>query len=805
MRRSIRSTAMSVQRRDHDSEGLGLPKPSGGPTIFLATREHGLAMCLAIADRLQIPVADRILVAADTSHSYEVQPSFPPEQRLGYLDEFAEVVDWNELIWPARAQGWTCLPGTAEAKLFAEAVVPSGREVARLVLESIQVPPAAALAALFPSAELQLYSDGLMTYGGRPLDVSLTGRVTAMHYRDLLDGISPRLLDHAEGITDQPYPIEAVEAFTMAGRSAAAEDQVSGPTAVVLLQYLAHLGLLSRARELAVNRRMVAAALASGAQRVLVKAHPAHAADLGELLADPRVRPFVGSRSLESWLLSLSGEQRAQVTVFSAFSTGLVGARRLGAAAVAVGTRELLKRLPETDGNRIPVAICDALLPTIGLTGELTPRPARFSTAELEMLLDLLSFAKDPAGRWRFRATVAAHLYGLSEQRRAEFTRYLPDADLRRLGLFRADEEPTSSPAPAPMPPAPDRPIVLQSDELALSVVIPAHNIGNYFAGLKASILSNRRDDLEWLIVDDGSTDGSSELLDGLAAEFAEVRVLRHASAQGPSAARNSGIRQARGHYLALMDADDWVAEGYFAKLADQALRHGADLVRVGYFEVTGGKTAVRRQPVPRQDVPLHPRELLMPVDQTAAVDLPQPWLNVVRRDFLEANELYFDEELHTAEDREWTWRAFLAAGSVVNSSTVGYFWRREVSGSLTQIGDARQLHYLAAYQKVAALVSDGPERHYLPKVHRSMMAIGLSHLERSERLQPRLRLAAVRDLRRAVRAISEPDLILASQGLTFRRERLLRLLRQGMPAPLMLLMAGGRSTLRGLSRALLH
>lgn len=160
-------------------------------------------MCLAIAERLQVPVADRILVVADTSHSYEVQPSFPAAQRAGYLDSFGAVVDWNQLIWPARAQGWTCLPGTAEARLFAEAVVPSGREVRRLVLESIQVPPAAALAMLFPSAELQLYSDGLMTYGGRPLEFSLTGRVTAIHYRDLLDGISPRLLDHADGVADE--------------------------------------------------------------------------------------------------------------------------------------------------------------------------------------------------------------------------------------------------------------------------------------------------------------------------------------------------------------------------------------------------------------------------------------------------------------------------------------------------------------------------------------------------------------------------------------------------------------------------
>ncbi|PFG18371.1 glycosyltransferase involved in cell wall biosynthesis [Propionicimonas paludicola] len=776
--------------------------PTPGSTVFLATREHGLAMCLAIAERLGVPVADRILVVADTSRSYEVQPSFPVEQRAGYLDAFATVVDWNQLIWPERAQGWTCQPGTAEAKLFAAAVVPSGRTVDRLVLESIQVPPAAALAALFPRAELQLYSDGLMTYGGRPLEFSLVGRVTAMHYRDLLGGVRPRLLSQADAIEDQPYPIADVEAFSVHRHPGAAVAEVTGPTAVVLLQYLAHLGLLSRARELTLNRRMIEAALASGAEQVLVKAHPAQAGDLAGLLADPRVRPFAGGGSLESWLIGLSPAERAQVTVFSAFSTGLLGARQLGAGAVAVGTADLLAHLPAGDGNRIPVAICDALLPRVTMTGTPTIQPSRFGMDELELLLDLLSFTNDPAGRWRSRTDVAARLFALPTERRQLFTDYLADGDLRLLGLFEADEEPITEPTPLRESAPPDRPVDLEPGEIALSVVIPAHNIGNYFAGLKASILGNRSADIEWVIVDDGSSDGTRQLLETLAEQFGEVRVLHHDRALGPSAARNNGIRNARGRYIALMDADDWVAVNYFPALRDQALQHGADLLRVGYFEVIGGKTIVRRQPVPRQDVPLPARELLMPVDQSAAVDLPQPWLNVCRRDFLLANGLFFDEELHTAEDREWTWRVFLRAASVVSSSTVGYFWRREVRGSLTQIGDARQLHYLAAYQKVAVLVASGSERHYLPKVHRSMVAIGLSHLERSERLQPKLRLVAVRDLRRALRKLSEPELILATQGLSFRRARMLRMLRQGVPAPLVLLMAGGRSAVRGLSRA---
>ena len=65
------------------------------------------------------------------------------------------------------------------------------------------------------------------------------------------------------------------------------------------------------------------------------------------------------------------------------------------------------------------------------------------------------------------------------------------------------------------------------------------------------------------------------------------------------------------------------------------------------------------------------------------------------------------------------------------------------------------------------------------------------------------LKAGGAEGLRRALRKLSGAELILASQGLSFRRARVLRLLRQGVPAPVILLIAGGRSALRELSRAM--
>ena len=332
-------------------------------------------------------------------------------------------------------------------------------------------------------------------------------------------------------------------------------------------------------------------------------------------------------------------------------------------------------------------------------------------------------------------------------------------------------------------------------------MIVPARDASAHLPSLSASMATNSGADIEWVVVDDGSVDDTWPRLADLADRAGNVRVERHPVSRGPSAARNTGLRLARGTYVTFMDVDDWLAPGYLPKLRDEARTHRAEVLRVSYTEVTGQQAEVHLQPAPRPDVPLHPHELLMPGNRPTSVDMPQPWLNVCHREFLLAHDLFFDEELHTAEDREGTWRLFLTASSVVASSTMGYFWRREVAGSLTQIGDDRQLHYLAAYTKVAAMLSSGPHRCYLPKVHRSMISIGISHLERSRRLAPHLRFRAVRELRRAVRSLSEQDLRLATIGLNGRRTLLLRMIRVGVPSGVVLLAAGIRSVAREVGR----
>lgn len=119
----------------------------------------------------------------------------------------------------------------------------------------------------------------------------------------------------------------------------------------------------------------------------------------------------------------------------------------------------------------------------------------------------------------------------------------------------------------------------------AVTVVTPFWNAAGTLAEAVASVQAQTRPDWEMILIDDGSTDGSAGLAAALAAAEPRLRLVSLGANRGPAAARNAGIRAARGRFIAFLDADDrW----HHDKLA----------VQIGYMEAVGAPftfAAVRR------------------------------------------------------------------------------------------------------------------------------------------------------------------------------------------------------------------
>lgn len=122
-----------------------------------------------------------------------------------------------------------------------------------------------------------------------------------------------------------------------------------------------------------------------------------------------------------------------------------------------------------------------------------------------------------------------------------------------------------------------------------ISIVVPVYNTGEYLSKCVESILSQSHADIEVLLVDDGSTDGSSQICDEFGRIDARVRVF-HQDNAGPSAARNYGIREARGSMIAFVDSDDVISPRMYEVLVARIKETDSDLAICNFFEVTGNR-----------------------------------------------------------------------------------------------------------------------------------------------------------------------------------------------------------------------
>ena len=118
-----------------------------------------------------------------------------------------------------------------------------------------------------------------------------------------------------------------------------------------------------------------------------------------------------------------------------------------------------------------------------------------------------------------------------------------------------------------------------------ISIIVPIYNIKEYLERCVDSILAQTYENIEVLLVDDGSTDGTSHLVDELGKKDNRIRVF-HKENGGSSSARNLGIREAKGTYLGFIDSDDYIEPYMFEKLYEAIQRTGMPMAQGSREEI---------------------------------------------------------------------------------------------------------------------------------------------------------------------------------------------------------------------------
>lgn len=412
--------------------------------IFLASTLYGTATLAAAVDAGAFAPVDRtILLLSNNAMNPETTPG--PDTMAGFgrlRSRFGEVRHWNEAIFPFHPGSWKPSPDDVPLwERYLRLLWQLGDDEVELVAESIQVVPALAVTAIFTGAPIDVYADGLMSYGPTriKLDPLIGTRVSRLLHLDLVPGLRPLLLTEF-GVEQELVPTSAFlsvldELGDVAPELPEAVARAAERPALLLGQYLSALGILTVDEEEELHATMVRGAVQLGHAHLLFKPHPTAPARFSRRLEEEARRLGVALTVLDVPVLAEVLYQRLRpALVVGCFSTALLTAASCYGLPVArTGTELLLERLaPYENSNRVPVTVVDALLPDASDRTAVEAQDLDVAAAGLQDLLAAVGFAMQPKIYPGLRGAAEAYLARHLDDRTR---RYFKRRRLTALGL----------------------------------------------------------------------------------------------------------------------------------------------------------------------------------------------------------------------------------------------------------------------------------------------------------------------------------------------------------------------------------
>jgi poly(ribitol-phosphate) beta-N-acetylglucosaminyltransferase len=240
-----------------------------------------------------------------------------------------------------------------------------------------------------------------------------------------------------------------------------------------------------------------------------------------------------------------------------------------------------------------------------------------------------------------------------------------------------------------------------------ITVVIPVFNTRPYLGRTLESLArqSIGPDRMQVVAVDDGSTDGSGELLDRYARRHGWLTVIHQPNSGGPAGPCNRALDVATGRYVMFLGADDYLGREALERMVANADRFGSDVL---LFKMIGINNRFTSQDVFTETAP-----------EISLFDSPLPYslanTKLFRRELIERHHLRYPEDMPMGSDQPFTIEACVRAGRISVAADYDYYYivRRLDAGNITYSSRRlRRLHSLQSIMTVVAkLIEPGPRR----------------------------------------------------------------------------------------------
>lgn len=239
-----------------------------------------------------------------------------------------------------------------------------------------------------------------------------------------------------------------------------------------------------------------------------------------------------------------------------------------------------------------------------------------------------------------------------------------------------------------------------------ISVIIPVYNVEAYLPQCMDSLLAQDYEQLEVILIDDGSRDESGAICDAYAAKDSRVKVI-HQPNGGAAAAKNAGLRVATGEYLTFLDSDDYLEPNVYGYMVEILRKENADAVQCAFRDVWKGRSKDCVVYSGREVVDSDEYLSRLMVDYTCAL----LWNKVYRRELYDG---IFFEEGHKIDDEYFTYQGFLKDRKIVFDDRIIYNYRRRASSAMNSPE--------AAYQRLQDKLDSTQKRRKMVLKHRPQL-----------------------------------------------------------------------------------
>ncbi len=233
----------------------------------------------------------------------------------------------------------------------------------------------------------------------------------------------------------------------------------------------------------------------------------------------------------------------------------------------------------------------------------------------------------------------------------------------------------------------------MDQGKIDISVIIPVYNTEMYLERCVDS-LKNQKLELEIIMIDDGSTDGSGIIADELSQKDRRIKLIRQEN-RGLAAARNRGMDEAKGKYIFFLDSDDWIKDQSLEYLYTEVSKHDADVVMGNtVFCYPDGQINNPYGNIIKDIIgtPLTGKQCFIELMKSSSF-APMACNYICRRAYLENHHFRFEDVIH--EDEIWTPIILGSAQKALITNFDFYYYRQRV-GSITHDYDpVKRLHSL--------------------------------------------------------------------------------------------------------------